>query len=291
MKNEYAAVFRLFVVACLILTITGCSPKQATSTGGQSTSVTPQGDDAIESAYMLPRMEKTTAESKNCSTCDVKPGDLPAFNKALMDVKVQRYTDGGTTKIEHKIAETFCDKEFFSTCDGLMIIQATDEKSDRVELRQEKNLGLTAPSIMRFQAKFENLPNASASKGVTLAQIHNDASGVGRPLLRVEYTGENELRVVVTDTYVKGAGTSTNDYMVTFKDGDELYCKLEMTGNDDEVRVFIKNMNTGKSKSKAYTVNSTWKQKDGDFYYKTGAYLQESGKSPRASYSMLQFNY
>lgn len=272
-------------------TLSSCAQKQGTKVDEK---VIKKGnglnEDDLESTFIIPFAGKDI-NTAGCSQCDTKPGDLSSFNAALKDVKVQRYTDGGTNKIEHKIAETFCDKAFFSTCNGLMIIQATDQKNDRVELRQEKNLDLKTPSIMRFQAKFENLPNASVTKGVTLAQIHSDASDVGRPLLRVEYTGENELRVVVTDTYVKGEGRSINDFMLTFKDGDELYCKLEMKGSDDQVSVYLKNMNTGKSKSKTYTVNSTWKEKDGNFHYKTGAYLQESGKSPRASYRMLQFTY
>ncbi|PRP66826.1 polysaccharide lyase family 7 protein [Nonlabens agnitus] len=265
-----------------VFILTACSPK--------INGVDQNAQDA-ESAYMLPPIPASILSNEPCTSCNTVPGTLSQFANALKDSKLQRYTNAGTEKIEYKKAEEFCNPLFFTTCDNLMVLTATDQAKDRIEFRQEKDLSLNDQSIMRLQASFQNLPIGSTTKGVTMAQIHSDASGVERPLLRVEYTGAKDVRVVVTDTYVKGAGKSINDFMMNFQDGHELYCKLEIMESGNQVHVYLKNITTGKSNSKTYTVSNKWLEKDGDFYFKTGAYLQESGSIPIVRYQSLSYYY
>lgn len=261
---------------------------QMISCGVKSGSTIPNSSEKEEIPFILPP-HKTTTECYSCN--EKKPNDLDRFKDAFVDSKLQQYTDEGKSREEFKNLTSFCDDTIFKVCGDAVVLQATDEKSDRVEFRQLKDLSLDTSSILRFQATFENLPNYGDRKGVTLAQIHSDASGVGRPLFRVEYTGTNELHAVLTNTYVKHEGESTTDYLIGFNDGHELYCKLEIVGSGNQIKVFVKNITTGKSKEKIYTVASKWLEKDGDFYFKTGAYLQVPGKSPRATYYSLNYFY
>ncbi len=272
----------LFFTGCIF--ISSC-----TSTIGAQTKTDKQTQEQLESAFILPITK--ASNKKSDPDCSIKPGDVAVFTAALKDSKLQRYTDDGTTKREFKNAEAFCDENFFYSQDNKLILIASDGKSDRIELRQEKNLSLNQQSTLRFQAQFENLPNSSDNKGVTLAQIHSDADGVGRPILRLEFTGANELRAVVTDTYEKGEGKSENDLLLSFRDGHHLYAMIEIAPAGNAMNIYVKNLDTGKSAFKTYTASIKWQQKDGDFYFKTGAYLQESGKSPRATYDLLQFTY
>lgn len=273
---------KIFLISGVVLT------GLLVSCGGASKSIDSTNIKDAESPFILPLHE----DIKECFSCDEKkPIHLDQFKTVLIDSKLQQYKNGGKSREEFKKLDTFCDDTIFKVCGDAMVLQATDDKNDRVEFRQLKNLKLNDQSILRFQAKFENLPNSNDRKGVTLAQIHNDAQGVGRPLFRVEYTGENELRAVLTDTYIKYEGESTNDYLVGFRDGHELYCKLEILESGNQISVYVKNINTGKSKTKIYTVDNKWLEKDGDFYFKTGAYLQVAGKAPRVSYYSLKYSY
>lgn len=272
----FFAIFMVFLNACA----------QQVSDKNYSSTMIPL--EIAEESYIMPLRDKSK-ETGDCNTCSTKPGDITNFSEALKQSKVQRYTNAGTIKKEYKEAETFCDLDFFSTCNNRLIITSTGEAKDRLELRQEKDLALNQKSIMRFQATWENLPSSNLKKGVTFAQIHSDASTVERPLLRIEYTGANEIRCVVTDTYEKGEGSAKNDLLFTYKEGQELYGKIELTGIDNQVLIYLKNLSTGKSATKTYRVSNKWLEKDGDFYFKTGAYLQEDGGRPQASYSLLAF--
>lgn len=279
--------FLLLGVVATLLCTASCTKEEL-----DQVDLTLEDENAIEAQFIIPVGQETDDSSKaSCDTCNTKPGDISKFNAALRDSKVQRYTNGGNTKKEYKTAETYCNTSFFTTCNGRMVFKSTSKTNDRVEIRQEKDLSLNNQSIMRFQAKLEDLPTSSSSKGVTIAQIHSDASSVGRPLLRLEYTGNNQLRAEVTDTYVKNEGSVKDDFMVNFNDGDQVYCKLEIKSSGNKVNIYVKNVSTGQTKSRTYTVSSKWRQKDGDFYFKTGAYLQQSGKSPRVSYNRFQFFY
>ena len=282
MKNKISRVnFGLLIVLSATL-FSACAQK------GTSTKKKKQD---IEDQYILPAIEATVLNADPFTSCEPVPGSLSNFSSALKDSKLQRYTNAGSDKKEYKAAEEYCNPLFFTACGNLMVLTATDKAKDRIEFRQEKDLALNDQSIMRLQASFQNLPTGSSTKGVTMAQIHSDASGVERPLLRVEYTGANDVRVVVTDTYEKGEGKSTNDFMVNFRNGHELYCKLEIMESGNQVSVYVKNVTTGKSNSKTYTVVKKWLEKDGDFYFKTGAYLQESGSSPVVKYQLLNYYY
>ena len=172
-----------------------------------------------------------------------------------------------------------------------MVLTSTGKKNDRTEIRQNKNLSLNKYSAMDFSAVIENAPTSNPKKGVTIGQIHNDAEGVKRPLLRVEIAGGNAVRVVVTDSYLKGEGDTDNDFFTSFKDKDQIDCKIEINGANNKISVTIKNVTTGKSETKSYTVSKLWQEKDGEFYFKAGAYTQVDGPKTKVSYSKFQFLY
>lgn len=94
-----------------------------------------------------------------------------------------------------------------------MILISPGQKSDRIEIRQEKDLGLNAKSAMHFIATFEDVPDERSNKGVTIGQIHNDTKVVKGPLLRVEIAAGNEIRVVVTESYLKNEGDLENIFL------------------------------------------------------------------------------
>jgi len=228
---------------------------------------------------------------KECGSCEIKPGQIAKFKDALTDAKLHYYTNEGKNKLDLKKAEEECNKDYFTVCNDLLVLTSPGQKKDRTEIRQDKNLSLNDYSAMEFSAIFEKLPSSNKRKGVTIGQIHNDTKGVKRPLLRVEIAGGNEIRVVVTDSYIKGEGNVKNDFLTSFSDKNHINCKIEINDSSNKITVFIKNITTGKSKSKTYEVSKLWQKMDGQFYFKAGAYTQVSGPKTRVSYDKFKFIY
>lgn len=52
---------------------------------------------------------------KSTINCDIKPGDIEKFNKALVDSKLHYYTNQGKTKLDLKRQKNFVIKTI-STC-------------------------------------------------------------------------------------------------------------------------------------------------------------------------------
>lgn len=230
-------------------------------------------------------------ENNDCNTCTVIPGQLAKFKDALTDSKLHYYTNEGTTKLDLKKAELECNINYFSVCKDLMILTSSGKTKDRTEIRQDKNLSLNSYSAMHFSAVFENVPSSNSRKGVTIGQIHNDTKGVKRPLLRVEIAGGNAIKVIVTDSYLKNKGNVDNVYLTSFDEKDHLDCKIEIKGTNNEISVIVKNITKGISIKRSFEVSDMWQQKDGNFYYKAGAYTQVSGPKTKVSYNKFQFIY
>jgi len=171
-----------------------------------------------------------------------------------------------------------------------LVLTSSGKKKDRTEIRQDKNLSLNQYSAMEFSAIFENTPTSNDRKGVTIGQIHNDTKGVKRPLLRVEIAGGNEIRVIVTDSFIKGEGNTENDFLVSFNEKDKIECKIEINKRN-KVTVSVKNITSGKKKKISYPVSELWQKMDGQFYFKAGAYTQVSGPKTKVSYDKFNFIY
>ncbi|MEN8966038.1 MAG: polysaccharide lyase family 7 protein [Polaribacter sp.] len=227
----------------------------------------------------------------NTINCDIKPGDIEKFNKALVDAKLHYYSNQGKTKLDLKKAEELCYKDYFYTLNGKMILISPGQKSDRIEIRQEKDLDLNAKSAMHFIATFEDVPEERSNKGVTIGQIHNDAKGVKRPLLRVEIAGGNQIRVVVTESYLKNEGDVENDFFTSFEQKDKIECIIEILGDGDELAVGVKNLTKNEARVITYSVGDLWKTMNGNFYFKAGAYTQVSGPKTKVSYEQFKFIY
>lgn len=226
-----------------------------------------------------------------CNVCETIPGKIAEFKDALTDAKLHYYTDNGKTKLDLKKAEEICNANYFYTCNNLMVLISSGQKNDRTEIRQDKNLSLNNYNAMYFKAILENAPDSNERKGVTIGQIHNDTKGVKRPLLRVEIAGGNAIRVIVTESYIKNEGEVLNDFLTSFKDKDEIECKIEINNFDDKITVFVNNITQQKKETKSYRVSNLWKEMDGNFYFKAGAYTQVSGPKTKVSYSKFQFIY
>ena len=237
-------------------------------------------------------MAQTSTDSKtSCGACDVLPGQVEKFKSALSESKLHFYTDGGTNKLDLKKAEEECNVKYFSVCNDMLILTSTGEKKDRTELRQKKKLSLNDYSSMYYEAIISNTPKDNEKKGVTIGQIHNSAEGVKRPLLRVEITGSGEIRAVVTDSYIKGEGEVENDLVVPFNDGDKITCKIVIKDSEDEIEVEVVNKTNGSKKELTYTVSELWKEKDGEFYFKAGAYTQVTGPETIVIYNEFKYEY
>lgn len=236
--------------------------------------------------------ENTTINSTPpCGSCETIPGKLPTFKNALTDSKVHYYTNKGTVKLDLKKAEEVCNENYFSICNNLLVLTSPGQKKDRIEIRQDKNLSLNDYSAMEFSGVYENVPASNYKKGVTIGQIHNDTKGVKRPLLRVEIAGGKAIRVIVTDTYLKGEGKVTNNFLTSFNEKDHINCKISINKASNRVTVFVKNNSTGEEKQLSYKVSKTWREKDGQFYFKAGAYTQVSGPQTKVSYDSFKFIY
>ena len=229
--------------------------------------------------------------NNTCGTCDVKPGDIEKFREALEESKVHFYTDEGTTKLDLKKAHEECNLDYFAICNNKLVLTSTGQKKDRTEIRQKKELSLNDFSEMYYEASIFNTPKSNHKKGVTIAQIHNSADGVKRPLLRVEIAGGKEIRSVLTNTYIKGEGKVKNDLLVPFKDGDEIQCTVTIRRGGNKVSVYVFNKTMEKGKRISYEVSDLWLEKDGEFYFKAGAYTQVSGPKTLVMYDQFEYRY
>ena len=226
-----------------------------------------------------------------CGSCNLLPGQVDKFAEALKESKLHYYTDQGTNKLDLKKANEECNINYFSICYDMLVLTSTGQKKDRTEIRQKKKLTLNDYSEMVFEAAIFDTPKDNPKKGVTIAQIHSSAEGVKRPLLRVEVAGGKEIRSIFTDTYIKGEGKSENDFLVPFDDGDLILCSLVIEEADDKVAVSVYNKTKDKRATKQYSAGELWKQKDGEFYFKAGAYTQVSGPKTAVFYNNFHYKY
>lgn len=229
--------------------------------------------------------------SNVCGTCDLKPGQVDKFKEALEESKLHYYTDEGTTKLDLKKAHEECNLDYFSICNNKLVLISTGKKKDRTEIRQKKKLSLNDFSKLYFEGTIFNTPKDNPRKGVTIAQIHSSADGVKRPLLRVEVAGGNEIRSVFTSSYLKGEGEVENDFLLPFKDGDKIVCTLEIRNSGNKVSVEVYNKTKDKRQKKTYKVSDLWQEKDGEFYFKAGAYTQVEGPKTIVMYDEFKFEY
>ena len=229
--------------------------------------------------------------NSKCGSCTIKPGQLNKFKDALTDSKLHYYTNGGKTKLDLKKANKECDSSYFFLCKDMLVLSSAGTKKDRTELRQKKKLSLNDASSMYFDAIIVNTPKTNKKKGVTIGQIHNSADGVKRPLLRIEIAGGNQIRSVVTNTYVKGEGKVKNDFLVPFKDGDNITCKIKIKKSGNEIMVEVKNITKNLKQKISYKVNDLWLEKDGEFYFKAGAYTQVTGPETKIFYNEFRYKY
>ncbi len=248
--------------------------------------------------YAISCFSQSSLESKAnldlsavCGTCDLKPGDVSKFKDALTESKLHYYTDNGKTKLDLKKANEECNLNYFYICNDKLVLTSSGMAKDRTELRQKKKLSLNDYSKMFFDGIITNTPKSNERKGVTIGQIHSSADGVKRPLLRVEVDGGKEIKVVVTDSYVKGEGVVHKDFLVPFKDGDRLTCAIEIKKSGNKIGVEVANKTNGKKKKRTYNVSELWQSKDGFFYFKAGAYTQVSGPKTRVSYDEFKYDY
>lgn len=231
------------------------------------------------------------SQNNSCKSCTLKPGDLIHFKSALKDAKLHYYTNQGKTKLDLKKAEEVCDLNYFFECNDKMVLISPGQKSDRIEIRQDKDLALDKKSTLYFLASFEDVPTDRLNKGVTIAQIHNDTKGVKRPLLRVEITGNNQIRVILTESYLKNEGIVENDFFIPFNEKDLIECTLTILGNEEDILIKLKNVTQNKKREIVYHVSDLWKTMDGNFYFKSGAYTQVSGAKTKVTYHKFKFFY
>ena len=222
-----------------------------------------------------------------CSSCTESPATYPRFSTALLDSKLQSEFLLG----DQKDLKNFCNTEFFTICDNNLVMTGPDILSDRTELRQVKDLSLNDFSQMKFSATYENLPTSSITKGVTIAQIHNDYVRVSRPLLRLDIVNGNRLQSHINHSFIKNDGPASNDNLISIKEGERLYVRMDISSFGNRVYVYAENKTTGEAASKMYIVNSNWNEANGQYYFKTGIYTQVDGYSSKASYDYLYFNY
>lgn len=228
---------------------------------------------------------------KTCGTCELIPGKVEKFKDALLESKLHYYTNGGKSKLDLKKAYEECDLAYFSICNDKLVLTSSGQSKDRTEIRQKKKLSLNDYSKMFFDGEITNTPKSNERKGVTIAQIHSAADEVKRPLLRVEVAGGKEIKVVVTESYMKGEGAVEKDFLVPFKDGDRITCSIEIKDKGNKIGVEVENKTKGKKKKYQYNVSELWQSKDGFFYFKAGAYTQVSGPKTRVSYYEFKYEY
>ncbi len=250
---------------------------------------------AIANDYEYPSVLPPTKEEMDdeieaqrtlsCDTCSPKPGNINKFKPAL------RLSDYEFTGQSDKAAISYCSRSKFRTCRGYMVLTSGGDASDRSELKMDNSMNMNKENIMRVQSILENVPSNGGTRGLTIAQLHNRASGTRRPPVRIAI--ENGKVVVVVAHSRTGSSSSYTRYQtVNFSDGDAIYIKLETTGSGDKVNYYIQNKRTGASKSKTFTLPSTWRNNTArsKMYFKAGAYQQQSssGDAPRASFSRYE---
>ena len=108
-----------------------------------------------------------------------------------------------------------------------------------------------------------------------IAQLHNDG-GAERPYLTISAEG-GKIYFKRSLDYTKGSATDTSGTTLTYRTNDRYRIKMESSYGTRSVFCKVWNLDTGESKSKTWSFDSSWNSLDGNFYWKHGIYMPDGG--------------
>jgi hypothetical protein len=262
-KNAYVIILG---AACLLSSFTGCKKQEANA--------------AIENDLIADLRKNTNSISSVTA-----PSLHANFSNALIQCKLQSsYENSGTTTTNYNTNGLVKPDYFFLNSNNKMVMISSVGASERTELRHEADISLNTSHRMRFDAVLEDVPNGS---GVTIAQVHNDYSAVGKPLIRVYATG-GTITSKMSNTYVKADNLYTNGSgSVSFSNGQRIYVRLQFQTLAKKIAVYVENKDNGQIYSQTYSVPGAWDSANGNYYFKTGVYNQGNDKQAKLSYNYL----
>ena len=148
----------------------------------------------------------------------------------------------------------------------------------RAEYRDATNIDLDKNNKQDFTFSIVDYDNKHE---LIMAQMHNDASGVERPYLTIS-AEDGKIRFKRSDNFTKGSGTTTSGTTLTYRTNDRYRIKMESSSDSRSVFCKVWNLDTGESKSKTWSFDSSWNSKDGSFYWKHGIYMPDGGSDDTA---------
>ena len=143
----------------------------------------------------------------------------------------------------------------------------------RGEYRDVTNIDLDLKNKQDFTFSIGDYDNEHE---LIMAQLHNDASGVGRPYLTISAEG-GKIYFKRSLDFVKGTSTDTSGTTLTYRTNDRYRIKMESSYGTRSVFCKVWNLDTGESKSKTWSFDSSWNSLDGNFYWKHGIYMPDGG--------------
>ena len=109
-----------------------------------------------------------------------------------------------------------------------------------------------------------------------IAQLHNDHDDAERPYLTISAEGGTIYFKRSLD-HTKGSATDTSGTTLTYREDDRYRIKMESSNGSRSVFCKVWNLDTGESKSKTWSFDSSWDSLDGNFYWKHGIYMPDGG--------------
>jgi len=187
-------------------------------------------------------------------------------------------------------ASTIDDKAWMDVLeDGKVMMKCLAGDSHRTELKEDSGdeQSLTAYRKMEYKGNLYNIPE----NGVTIAQIHNRATGVKRPWIRVFVDDDNYIKIRETETTPDETSSTYSTFPsssgVLYTSGDDLHIKIEIENGSAYFYIEA----DGESYEETLTPNSDWDDYASGYYFKAGVYTEGNDVQPRMEFKEFDIVY
>lgn len=203
-----------------------------------------------------------------------KPGDH--FELATLQIETSWNTPDRSTVSE--TASTFNSTDFFFMEGDNMVLVSKESDGKRTELKEKpgEEKSLNDYKKLTYTAKVENIPE----NGVTIAQVHNRADGVQRPLVRVYIDDDLKIKFKLTDD-PDSASTYTTITGPVY-DESSIFSVIVLIENG--VAEFSVDTTNG-SLNHTFTPSNNWSPYSSSYYLKAGVYTEGNDIKPKISFS------
>ena len=230
-----------------------------------------------------------TSESKDTEPVNNEPdmetpnetANIPGenFNLSTLQIETSWNTPDRSTVSEN--ATTFGPTDYYYMDNEVMVLVSKEPDGKRTELKEApgQERALTVAKTLSYTATIHNIPE----NGVTIAQVHNRADGVLRPLVRVYIDDDLKLKYKLTDD-----PDSDSEYTTItgplYQEGDTLQVTVTL---ENGTASFLTTTTSG-SVEETFTPSAKWLPYPNSYYLKAGVYTEGNDTRPEIHFSEFE---